>query len=90
MLSKTVLGALIDRVAVKPLAALSASVTGFALLLIVFAVQTDDLLLIYAAFVVLGLGWGGMIPMQEVIWASFLGEHTSVQYAALGSPSLSR
>jgi len=23
--------------------------------------------------VVLGLGWGGMIPMQEVIWASFFG-----------------
>ena len=28
---------------------------------------------IYAAYAVLGLGWGGMIPMQEVIWASFLG-----------------
>ena len=85
MLSKPFWGALIDRVAVKPLAALSASVTGLALLLIVFAVQTDDLLLIYAAFVVLGLGWGGMIPMQEVIWASFLGERTLVRYAVLGS-----
>ncbi len=73
MVSKPFWGALIDRVAVKPLAALSASLTGLALLLIVFAVQTDDLLLIYAAFVVLGLGWGGMIPMQEVIWASFFG-----------------
>ena len=29
-----------------------------------------------------------MIPMQEVIWASFLGERTLVRYAALGSPSL--
>ena len=73
MLSKPFWGALIDRVPVKPLAAISASVTGLALLLIVFAVQKDDLLLIYASFVVLGLGWGGMIPMQEVIWASFFG-----------------
>ena len=39
MLSKPFWGTLIDRVAVKPLAALSASVTGFALLLIVFAVK---------------------------------------------------
>ena len=33
--------------------------------MIALAVQTDDLLLIYAAFVALGLGWGGMIPMQR-------------------------
>ncbi len=24
-------------------------------------------------FSLLGLGWGGMIPLQEVIWASFFG-----------------
>ncbi|MEL0093606.1 MAG: MFS transporter [Pseudomonadales bacterium] len=73
MLSKPVWGALIDRVSVKPLAAMSASLTGLALLLIVGAVQAGNLTLIYSAFVVLGLGWGGMIPMQEVIWASFFG-----------------
>jgi OFA family oxalate/formate antiporter-like MFS transporter len=73
MLSKPVWGALIDRVSVKPLAAISASLTGLALLLIVGAVQEGNLTLIYSAFVVLGLGWGGMIPMQEVIWASFFG-----------------
>ena len=26
-----------------------------------------------AGFFLLGLGWGGMIPLQEVIWASFFG-----------------
>ena len=25
------------------------------------------------SLVVLGFGWGGMIPLQEVIWASFFG-----------------
>ncbi len=73
MASKPVWGYLIDRTRVKPLAAISASVTGLALFMIVGAVATEELLLIYFAYFVLGLGWGGMIPMQEVIWARFFG-----------------
>lgn len=73
MLSKPVWGYLIDRMRVKPLAAISASVTGIALFLIVAAVNSQQLILIYLAFGILGLGWGGMIPMQEVIWARFFG-----------------
>ena len=73
MLSKPLWGILIDRMPVKPLAAVSASVTGIALFLIIAAVQADAIFWVYAAFVALGLGWGGMIPMQEVIWASFFG-----------------
>jgi OFA family oxalate/formate antiporter-like MFS transporter len=73
MLSKPVWGYLIDRMQVKPLAAISASVTGIALFLIVAAVNSQQLILIYLAFGILGLGWGGMIPMQEVIWARFFG-----------------
>ena len=71
--SKPVWGYLIDRMRVKPLAAISASVTGLALFLIVGAVASEQLVLIYIAYIVLGLGWGGMIPMQEVIWARFFG-----------------
>jgi len=73
MLSKPLWGILIDRMPIKPLAAVSASVTGIALFLIIAAVQADAIFWVYAAFVALGLGWGGMIPMQEVIWASFFG-----------------
>ena len=73
LVSKPIWGYLIDRSPAKPLAALSASVTGLSLFLIVFAVEQQQLLWIYGAYVVLGLGWGGMIPMQEVIWASFFG-----------------
>ncbi len=73
MLSKPVWGHLIDRSPAKPLAAISASVTGLALFLIVFSVSGQQLFWVCAAYVVLGLGWGGMIPMQEVIWASFFG-----------------
>jgi len=73
MVSKPVWGYFIDRSPVKPLAAISASVTGLALFLIVIAVSSQQLFWIYAAYALLGLGWGGMIPMQEVIWASFFG-----------------
>jgi len=73
MLSKPVWGYLVDKMRVKPLASVSASVTGLALFLIVGAVSTRQLPLIYVAYVMLGLGWGGMIPMQEVIWARFFG-----------------
>ncbi len=73
MISKPVWGYFIDRSPAKPLAAVSAAVTGLSLFLIIFAVSQQELFLVFGAFVLLGLGWGGMIPLQEVIWASFFG-----------------
>ena len=73
MFSKPVWGYLIDRSPVKPLAAISASICGVSLFCIIFAVAAQEIFWIYAAFFLLGTGWGGMIPMQEVIWASFFG-----------------
>lgn len=73
MISKPFWGYWIDRSPAKPLAAISASVTGIALFLIVYAAASSEPVWIFSAYAVLGLGWGGMIPMQEVIWASFFG-----------------
>ena len=73
MISKPVWGYFIDRSPAKSLAAASAAVTGLALFLIIFAVSQQELFWVFAALVLLGLGWGGMIPLQEVIWASFFG-----------------
>jgi OFA family oxalate/formate antiporter-like MFS transporter len=70
MLSKPVWGYFIDRLPAKPLAALGASGTGLALFAIVASVDSGSLFWIYAAYVLLGLGWGGMIPLQEVIWGA--------------------
>lgn len=84
--SKPVWGFLIDRMRVKPLAAISASVTGLALFMIVGAVASEQLVLIYFAYVVLGLGWGGMIPMQEVIWARFFGRRHIGAIRGAGMP----
>lgn len=86
MASKPVWGYLIDRSPAKPLAAVSASVTGIALLLIVASVADGQLSLIYIAYFVLGLGWGGMIPMQEVIWASFFGRRFIGSIRGAGLP----
>ncbi len=73
MVSKPVWGYWIDRTPAKPLAAISAAVTGIALFLIVYATASLGVIWVYVAYAVLGLGWGGMIPLQEVIWASFFG-----------------
>ena len=71
LISKPIWGFYIDRSAPKPLAALGAAVTGLSLLGIVFSIQAQSLALVYVAYFFLGIGWGGMIPLQEVIWASF-------------------
>lgn len=85
MLSKPVWGFFIDRLPAKPLAALGASSTGIALFAIVASVNSGSLAWIYAAFALLGLGWGGMIPLQEVIWGAYFGRRYlgSVRSAAL-------
>jgi MFS family permease len=74
LLSKPVWGWLIDGLQrPKPLAALSASIAGCSLFIIVFSVNAGFLGGLIGGFFLLGLGWGGMIPLQEVIWASFFG-----------------
>ena len=74
MLAKPIWGWLIDGLSQpRQLAALSATTTACALFIIVYATHTGALGLIVAGFFLLGLGWGGMIPLQEVIWASFFG-----------------
>ena len=72
-LSKPIWGLLIDRLNARPLAAAGAAITGMSMLIIVFSVQMGSEFWVYGGFFLLGCGWGGMIPLQEVIWASFFG-----------------
>ena len=85
MLAKPIWGYFIDRLDPRPLAAGGSAVTGGALLVIVAAVTFESLPWIYAGFFLLGSGWGGMISLQEVIWASFFGRRYlgAVRSAAL-------
>lgn len=84
-LSKPIWGILIDKLNAKPLAAAGAAITGIAMLIIVFSVQMRADIWVYSGFFLLGCGWGGMIPLQEVIWASFFGRRYlgAVRSAAL-------
>lgn len=72
-ISKPFWGLLIDRYSARPLAAIGAGITGFSLIIIVLAVQVQNDVLVYGGFLIMGLGWGGLIPLQEVIWATFFG-----------------
>lgn len=85
LLSKPIWGWLIDGLDAKPLASISAAATGISLFVIVFAAQNQSLIGLIAGFGLMGIGWGGMIPLQEVIWASFFGRRYlgAVRSAAL-------
>jgi MFS transporter, OFA family, oxalate/formate antiporter len=73
LVSKPVWGIFIDKTDPKRLTALSAVITGGSLALIVLAVHQEMSFLAVAGFIILGLGWGGLIPLQEVTWASYFG-----------------
>ena len=85
LLSKPLWGYFIDKLDPKPLAALSSALTGVSLLIILMSVRAGADAIVYVGFLLLGCGWGGMIPLQEVIWASFFGRRYlgSVRSAAL-------
>jgi MFS family permease len=72
-LSKPLWGVMIDRYSPKKLAALGAAVTGLSVMLIVFSVSRHLDLLVTIGFLSMGIGWGGLLPLQEVIWATFFG-----------------
>lgn len=74
MLTKPLWGYVIDQLeAPRRLAALSATITGVATGLIAWGQMEASMPLLYAGYITLGMGWGGMIPLQEVIWAGYFG-----------------
>jgi MFS transporter, OFA family, oxalate/formate antiporter len=85
LLSKPLWGWLIDRMNPKPLAAFSVALSGISLIMIVLSVQARSDGWQFIAFLLMGFGWGGTIPMQEVIWGSYFGRRHigAVRSAAL-------
>lgn len=73
LMSKPIWGWLIDGLQPKPLASISAAITGASLFVIVYGAHIESLPTLIGGFAILGFGWGGMIPLQEVIWASYFG-----------------
>ena len=71
--SKPVWGWLIDELKPAPLASASSALTATSLFVIVWSTGAQHLPGLYAGFFLLGVGWGGMIPLQEVIWGTYFG-----------------
>lgn len=76
---------IIDRLEGRYLAAVGGFTTGSAVIAIIFTVGAQSQPGVYFAFALLGFGWGGLIPIQEVIWARFFGRRHlgAVRSAAL-------
>jgi MFS transporter, OFA family, oxalate/formate antiporter len=85
LLSKPVWGWLVDRVDAKS-AVLGFLLNAFSLVIIVFAVRSHTDWAVYTGFFLLGLGWGGLIPLQEVVWASFFGRRYLGAVRSAGLP----
>ncbi len=86
LISKPFWGYLIDKWDAKKLASVGAGLTGLSLVVIAFAVRGTVDPMVYFGFVLLGCGWGGMIPLQEVIWASFFGRRYLGAVRSAGLP----
>jgi MFS transporter, OFA family, oxalate/formate antiporter len=86
LLVKPVWGLFIDKTEPKLLVALSAVITGASIIWLVLAVAADSEALIMGGFVLLGIGWGGMIPLQEVTWASYFGRRHLGAIRSAGLP----
>ena len=72
-LSKPFWGLLIERSETKYLAAVSFVMEGAAVMAVVVGATAGSVPLVMLAYLAFGLGVGGNIPLQEVIWASYFG-----------------
>lgn len=86
-LSKPVWGYLLDRASPRAMAAFGFILNAIALVLIVVTVRVHADLAVYASFVLLGFGWGGFIPLQEVIWATYFGRRYLGAVRSAGMPA---
>ena len=72
-LTKPAWGLLIERVNVRYLSAASFSAIGAGVLVMLMGATAGSLMLVMPGFMLFGVGTGGLIPLQEVIWASYFG-----------------
>ncbi|MGD9932122.1 MAG: MFS transporter [Dehalococcoidia bacterium] len=86
LISKPIWGIFIDRTEPKRLCSLSAILTGGSLTAIVWTVHNGWDPAVWASFFMLGIGWGGMIPLQEVTWASYFGRRYIGAVRSAGLP----
>jgi sugar phosphate permease len=86
LLSKPVWGWLIDYASAQRLSLIGFTINAISLVMIVFAVRNHADFAVVVGFFMLGLGWGGLIPLQEVVWASYFGRRHLGAVRSAGLP----
>lgn len=86
MLTKPLWGYLVDKAPANRLAAIGFVLNAVAILGIVLSVNAHATPVVYAMWLLLGFGWGGMIPLQEVVWATYFGRRYLGAVRSAGLP----
>jgi MFS transporter, OFA family, oxalate/formate antiporter len=73
LLTKFVWGFLIDRFHVRYLSAVGFSISALAILALIPAGESGSVLVVALVLALYGAGIGGVIPLQETVWASYFG-----------------
>ncbi len=73
LLLKPVWGYFIDKADVQKISLIGFALNAIALTTIVFSVRAGTEPAIILGFFLLGCGWSGFIPLQEVVWGTFFG-----------------
>jgi sugar phosphate permease len=83
LISKPIWGLIVERVAARYAAAAEFFILGIGVVLILNA---GSLPLMYAAILTFGVGVGGVITVQEVVWADYYGRLTLGTVRSIGRP----
>lgn len=86
LLLKPVWGYFIDKADVQRISLIGFLLNAIALVTIVLSVRADAFPLILLGFALLGCGWSGFIPLQEVVWATFFGRRYLGAVRSAGLP----
>jgi MFS family permease len=86
MVTKPIWGYFIDRLDARRMSVAGFILTAIALVTVVVSARNGADLVLFAGFFILGVGWGGFIPLQEVIWASFFGRRYLGAVRSAGMP----
>jgi len=73
LVSKPIWGLVIEKTEPRPIAAIGFLLSAIATIIILFAVEEANIPLLFLGYVLIGTGFGGHIPISEVIWASYFG-----------------
>ena len=79
-------GFLLDRMTARYLAAFAFASQGVAVIVIIIGATTGLVPVVAAGYLLLGVGGGAAVPLQEVVWASYFGRRYLGSVRSVGLP----